>query len=248
MSKAGDFIKRALPVVMTVVGSAATVAGIFFAAKEGPKYKEATEGKGMTVGQKVVAGAKIFAPAIGCAVLSVSCGVGAHMIDAKTQASLMGAYAVLEKGYKEYKKKNEELNGEEADMNVRVAMEEEKLPEKLIELDGDKPCMVHLKNLCEDIPEITFISTKYISLKAIARFNKMLEVVEVMSVNDLLELFERDPIEGGSDIGWSSETLFRNYRMSSLEFDMTDEEDGSFTVSPMIMADGAYLIDSGLFE
>lgn len=249
MGKFQEFAKKVLPTAMTVVGSGATVAGVILAAREGQKFKEETEGKEMSLGKKIIVGAKIFAPAIGCAALSVACSVGAHMMDTKTQASIMGAYALLEKGYKKYKEKNAEINGEEADDKVRLAIEEERLPESVVELDGDKPCVFHLKNLCEDIPEMTFVSTKYIMLNAFMRANKMLDLLELLSVNDFLPLMEREPIEGGGEIGWSSYSLHHNYGLSSLEFNMEpNETEGGFDVYPLVSADGAYLIDSDLFE
>lgn len=243
-------IKNALPAVMTIIGSAATVGAVFFAAKEGPRFKEEIEGKEMSTGQKIIIGAKIFAPAIGCATLSIACGVGAHMMDKKTQASLMGAYAVLDKGYKKFKEKNAELNGEEANETVLQAIEEDKLKEKKGEElpEATKPVVMHLKNLCDDIPEMTFITTRYTYLRAIVRLNRMLEIVESATVNDFLGLLERDPIKGGSDVGWSYDMLWNYYRTTCLTFEEEDEDDGSITVYPNVSANGGYLLDFGLME
>lgn len=250
MGKFKHAVKEAIPTVLTVIGSAATVGGIILAAKEGPKFKEETEGKDLTVWQKIRIGAKIFAPAIGCGVLSVSCGVGAHMMDKKTQASLVGACAAINNGYKKFKEKNAELNGEEANEAVLLAIEEDKLKEKKGEElpEAIKPVVVHLKNLCDDIPEMTFISTRYTYLKAIVRLNRMLEVVESATVNDFLSLLERDPIEGGSDIGWSYDMLWNYYRTTCVTFEEDDEEDGSITIYPNVSANGGYLLDLGVME
>lgn len=242
-------IKNALPAAMTIIGSAATVGAVFFAAKEGPKFKEEIEGKEMNTGQKVLTATKIFAPAIGCAALSIACGVGAHMMDKKTQASLMGAYAVLNEGYKKYKAKNAEINGEDADDAVAYAIEREKLSEEVAQLDEHKARVVHLKYLCDDIPEMTFMSTLYTITNTIARINRLINSeMESATVNDLLQLLERDPIKDGGDVGWSYDMLWRYYRTTFLNFVVEEQEDGSLIVAPEIPANGGFLIDFDLEE
>ena len=249
MGRAFDAFKKALPAIMTAIGSGATIGAVFLAAKEGVRYKEETEGKDLTTKEKILLGAKIFAPSVGLAALSVGCGVGAHMMDKKTQASLVGAYAALSEGYKKYKAKNIELNGEDADTAVKIAIEDEKLPDGLKESDVYKPLVVHLRGLCDDIPEMTFVATKYTVLNAIVRANDLLEALESLSVNDLLQLFERDKIKGGDDVGWSYDMLWRYHRTTSLNFGRElNDEDGSLTVFPKIMANGGYLIDFELYE
>lgn len=250
MGKFKHAVKEAIPAVLTVIGSAATVGGIILAAKEGPKFKEETEGKDLTIWQKIRIGAKIFAPAIGCGVLSVSCGVGAHMMDKKTQASLVGACAAINNGYKKFKEKNAELNGEEANEKVLEAIEEDKIKEKKEEdlPEATKPIVVHLKNLCDDIPELTFVSTRYTILSAVVRINRMIDLLESATVNDFLGLLERDPISGGSDIGWSCDMLWNYYRTTYLNFDFEEEDDGTITFYPNVSANGGYLLDMGLIE
>ena len=148
------------------------------------------------------------------------------MMDKKTQASLVGACAAINNGYKKFKEKNAELNGEEANEKVLEAIEEEKLKEKTSEdlPEATKPVVVHLKKLCDDIPEMTFISTRYTILSAIVRFNRMLDIIESATVNDFLGLLERDPIDGGSDVGWSYDMLWNYYRTTCVTFEEDDEE------------------------
>lgn len=248
MGRAFDAFKKALPAIMTAIGSGATIGAVFLAAKEGAKYKEETEGKDLTTKEKILLGAKIFAPSVGLAALSVGCGVGAHMMDKKTQASLVGAYAALSEGYKKYKAKNIELNGEDADTAVKMAIEEEKLPDDVRESDAERPRVVHLRGLCDDISEMTFVTTKYTILNAVVRANNLLDTLESLSVNDLLQLFERDKIKGGDDIGWSYDMLWRYHRTTYLNFNIDLNDDGSLTVFPQIMANGGYLLDIGLYE
>ena len=250
MGKFRTAMKNALPTILTVIGSAATVGGAILAAREGVAFKEATEGKELTAWEKIKIGGKIFAPSFGCVVLSISCGVGAHVMDKKAQASLVGACAAINSGYKKFKEKNAELNGEEANEEVMQAIEEDRLKEKKGEElpEATKPIVVHLKNLCDDIPEMTFVSTRYTYLKAIVRLNRMLEVIESATVNDFLCLLERDPIDGGSDVGWSYDMLWNYYRTTCVTFEEDDEEDGSVTIYPNVSANGGYLLDLGVLE
>ena len=95
---------------------------------------------------------------------------------------------------------------------------------------------------------MTFMSTKYTVVDAIVRMNKLIDFVESATVNDLLQLLERDPIKEGGDVGWSCDMLWNYYRTTFLDFEIEREDDGSLTVYPIIPANGAYLLDFGLEE
>lgn len=247
MSKASNLIRKILPTVLTVLGSGATIAAVIFAAKEGPKFKEVLEGNPeMTAKDKVFTGAKVFAPAIGCTAVSVACGVGAHCMDLHTQASLTGAYVAVQQAYKKYREKNGEINGEEADISVRKAVEEENMPEDLRNEKGEKIYAVHFGYFDEGQETEDVQMTKEELLTAIIRVNKILDQVGEITLNGLRELFGLSGVEGGDEAGWSVDMLCDWNQSYQLNIDIYEMDDGSLYVSPMFPAYGGYLSDYGL--
>ena len=253
MSKAGNFIRNALPTVMTIVGSAATLAAVMFAAKGGADFKAATEAKEMTRKEKVKTGVKIFAPAGACALVSIGCGVGAHCLDLKTQASIVGAYTLVQSQLKKhqgefdkYRKEIEKLYGEEADEKAMVEVKKEELPDEVKEAvfeEGNvgeyasKKITVHFANFSDDFPEQTIETTMEDVLFAIIRVNKMINTLGSITLNDALDLFGLDKVgEKGDEYGWSYDMLCEWNNDTWLDFDMIKLDDGTFLVYPLWQA------------
>ena len=241
MSNFTQFIRKAVPIALTIVGSVATVAAVIFAADEGPRYKKALEEKeDMTASEKVTTAVKTFAPAIACATISVACGVGAHMMDMHTQASIMGASMALKEGYKKFVKENGELNGKEANEKIIRKIEEECLPEEVRDEEGEKIYKVYLKNLrSNSFDEIAFEATKEELLQREIKVNMELGSEGRISLNRALELFELGDykIPSGNDVGWSIEMLIEANSWQDwvpwLLFDYTRNYDGSLTMYPV---------------
>ena len=242
MSNFKQFVRKAVPIVLTVVGSASTIAAVIFAANEGPKYQKILEEKGdeMAPVEKVTTAIGVFAPAIGCAAVSVACGVGAHMMDMQTQASLMGATAAVKQGYRKFFKENGELNGPEANERVLRKIEEEKLPDDIRDEEGEKIYKVYLKNLRDDAyEEIEFEATKEELLMREIKVNMELGANGYISLNRMLELFElsEHKISKGNDMGWSVNMLIEANAHTDLVpwllFDYTRNDDGSLTMYPV---------------
>lgn len=246
MSKATNTIRKILPTVLTIVGAGSTIAAVIFAAKEGPRFEKALQEKEMKPVEKVMTGAKIFAPAIGCAVLSVACGVGAHCLDLKTQASLTGAYVAGQQLYKKYRMKNEEINGQEADEKVRMAMEEEKLPPSVRDSNGEKVYVVHIEGLEEGGHCDTVSMTKADILTAMLRANRILDQIGMLTLNEMRGLFDLPSVDGGEEVGWSVDMLCDWWQSCQLDWAIEDVDDGSLRVYPMFSAYGGYLSDYGM--
>lgn len=69
--------------------------------------------------------AKLYAPAIGVGVLSVTAILASHGVMAKRQTSLMAAYGLLAETYNAYRKRVAEQLGEDVDRNFHMGMTEE---------------------------------------------------------------------------------------------------------------------------
>lgn len=247
MSKASAFIRKIMPTVLTVLGSGATIAAVIFAAKEGPRYEKILEeSPEMKTKDKVITAVKVFAPAIGCATVSVACGVGAHCMDLHTQASLTGAYVAVEQAYKKYRQKNNEINGEDADISVREAVESEKLPDFMRDEHGERLYEVHLESLDEEGGKEIFTATKADLLGAMIRINWMLDHVGSVTLNDVRGMFKLEPIDGGAEVGWSADMLCDWYKTYQLEFTIEELNQDMLLMFPRCYAYGGYLSDYGM--
>ncbi len=248
MSTAKDFARRVLPTAMTVLGSLATIAAVIFAAKEGQEFKEKTEGKEMTKKQKVWTGVKTFKKTELCTAVSLGCSIGAHCLDLKMQASLVGAYTLLQSQVKKhqgefgkYRKKIEEIYGPEVDEKAMVEVKKEELTEEEKNDDGDKLLTVHLYGFIDDLPEITIKATMEDLLRAEIAMNKQLITTYELTANDALGYFGIEPMEivgaRGNEYGWNADALcdwtggyfwLENHRIKL--------DDGSWMVCPMFSA------------
>jgi prefoldin subunit 5 len=114
--------------ILTCIGAAGVIATAVMAAKATPKacelLKEAEELKGeeLTTVEKVKVGAPAYIPAIITGAATVVCVLGAGILNQRAQANIAAGYALLDRSYQEYKKKVEELYGEEVDAQVQEAI------------------------------------------------------------------------------------------------------------------------------
>lgn len=74
-----------------------------------------------------VALGKLYAPAVGVGVLSIGCLSGSHMILSRRNAAITAAYAVLDKGFREYRGRVVNEYGQEKDREFRFGVAEREI-------------------------------------------------------------------------------------------------------------------------
>lgn len=80
------------------------------------KPKELARDKAYIYTKSFMQVAKIYAPAVGLGVLSISCILAAHGIMRKRNAALVAAYTTLDKAFREYRQRVVEVFGEDAEL------------------------------------------------------------------------------------------------------------------------------------
>jgi hypothetical protein len=83
---------------------------------------------------------KLYGPAASVGVVSVVCIISAQGIMQKRNAALVGAYAALEKGFNEYRKRVEGALGEDKEKELRYGIEREEITNG----KGEKEVVVHI--------------------------------------------------------------------------------------------------------
>lgn len=120
-------IKRShVSTLLTCIGAIGVVATSVMAVKATPKAtrlleaSEKEKGEKLTKMEMVKIAAPAYIPAAVVGASTIACIFGANILTRRSQASLASAYALLDRSYKEYRNKVNDLYGEEADDEVRV--------------------------------------------------------------------------------------------------------------------------------
>lgn len=217
------FIKRNASTILTCVGAAGVVATAVMAIKETPKamslLDDAMEEKGesLTTWEKVIIAGPVYAPAIITGAATITCIFGANIINKKQQATLISAYALLDNSYKEYKKKVDELYGEEAGEQVRAEIAKDKYTgdEELDENDDTQQFFDFYSGRY-------FTSTKERVLMALYETNRRLVADFAVSLNDFYYLIGLPMKEEYDNLGWSVGALDEMYWSTWIDFGLED--------------------------
>jgi hypothetical protein len=125
MNKAEYFLRRHSPTILAIAAASGVVVTSILSAKATPKalalISEAEKNKGeeLTVVETIQAGWKPYIPAVLAGASTICCIFGLKYVTAKTQASLVSAYMLLDSTFKDYREKTSALYGEDADTIIR---------------------------------------------------------------------------------------------------------------------------------
>ena len=212
------FLNRNLSTILTCLGGAGVVVTSVLAVKATPKalklLETAKEKKGeeLTSFEVIRTAGPIYIPAIITGVSTIACIFGANVLNKRSQAALMSAYALLDNSYKDYKKKVVELYGEEADREVKSSIAKDKYEETDVKVDDTK------KLFFDFYSSRYFESTDEIVRKAEYDLNRELSIMSYASLNDFYDLLKIEKIDGGDDLGWSAAKNFEYYCQSWIDF------------------------------
>lgn len=216
MNRAELFLKKNTPIILTVVGSVGVVATSVLAVKATPKalllIEDAKKEKGdkLTVKETVLAAWKPYIPSVITGFLTITCIFGANYLNARNQASLMSAYALLDRSYKEYRDKMIEMHGEEADKNVRKALIQAKYDE--LDLAGNH--MLFFDNLSMRY----FIKTMDDVLRAEAEFLEAFAQRGYAFLNEYYDILGEPRVPYGYQTCWTHIDSDNPYNCRELEF------------------------------
>lgn len=124
--------------VIGIIGTAVLTA---YATPRAIRLLENTEyekGEPLTKLEKVKVAAPAYIPAALTGVATISCVVGANVLNHRQQASLMSAYALLDRSYADYRAKVKTLYGEDADKRVLEEIAKDDFEDYQFESDGEK--------------------------------------------------------------------------------------------------------------
>ena len=213
------FIKRNASTILSVLGVAGLVATTVTAVKATPKamefVKKAEEEKGekLSKWEKVNAAGVAYIPTALVGTATVACILGANLVSRRQQATLMSAYALLDRSYKDYKNKANELYGDGAGKQIREGIAKDKCT-------GDESSGDDGKELFYDFYSGRYFeSTKEHVMRAQYEVNRSLFVDYAVGLNEyygLLGLEEKPEYEM---LGWSCGQMEEMYGHPWIEFE-----------------------------
>lgn len=223
------FWKRNASTILTVAGGIGVIATTISAVKATPKamklIDEAKEKKGeeLTKWDIVKTAAPTYIPTVLMGAATVACIFGAQVLNKRSQAALMSAYALMDQKYKDYKNKAKELYGSDADARITEEIAKDKYEEEDIQ-DTDDGKQLYYDNYSERY----FRATSEDVIKAQYAINRILVEDGVACINEYYHALGIDTVDYGDEIGWNVSQMFDNYWTSWIEFyqEKVEMEDG----------------------
>lgn len=213
------FIKRNASTILSGLGVAGVIATTVTAVKATPKamelVKKAEKEKGekLSKWEKVNVACVAYIPTALVGTATVACILGANLVSRRQQATLMSAYALLDRSYKDYKNKVNELYGDGAGKQIREDIAKDKYT-------GDESSGDDSKELFYDFYSGRYFeSTKEHVMWAQYEVNRSLFVNYAVGLNeyyDLLGLEEKPEYEM---LGWSCGQMEEMYGHPWIEFE-----------------------------
>ena len=213
------FAKRNASTILSVLGVAGVIATTVTAVKATPKamefVKKAEEKKGekLSKWEKVTAAGVAYIPTALVGTATITCILGANVISRRQQATLMSAYALLDRSYKDYKNKANELYGEDAGKQIREGIAKDKYT-------GDEATGDDGKELFYDFYSGRYFeSTKEAVMWAQYEVNRSLFVNYAVGLNEYYNLLGIEEKPEYEMLGWSCGQMKETYRHPWIEFD-----------------------------
>ena len=126
--KAGKSLKKGTPTILSCIGALGVVVTTVLAVKETPKaieqieaaksVKMAENGENLTALETIEACWMTYIPSAVTGIATIGCIFGANMLNRRQQASLVSAYAFLDRSFREYKESVKHVFGEEGHQRV----------------------------------------------------------------------------------------------------------------------------------
>lgn len=212
--------KRAAPILLTVASAGGVVYTTVSAVRATPKAiehlktAEAEKGESLTVIEKVKVAGPDYIPSVIGGTVAIGCMFGSTIISQKREASLISAYAMMRKGYRDYKGKVIELYGDDTHKEIMEAIRAEQCEDISIYAQGlitntttdfdasMEPDVV--RTFYDSFSGRYFNTTTAKLIQAEYHLNRNFMFLGVVTLNDFYEFLGLSKTAHGDSVGWSS--------------------------------------------
>jgi hypothetical protein len=234
------FLHRNGSTILTVVGACGGVYAAVKAVKDTPKamkiLSEARYSKDYYTGEneltkwetiKTVTPVYILPVAIGTA--SIACLLGANVLSRRQQASLIGAFALIDAKFKDYRESAKRVYGEDADQRINDDIMVAKFAKRTDLPPGDGLTLFY-----DSMSDRFFYSTSQAVTEAESELNRQFIQNGFVDLNEFYDLLGLPETMDGNILGWSSE-LGMDYGYRWIDFIHREEQYGDGDVGYAII-------------
>lgn len=226
MSKTQLSLKKHSSTILTVVGATGVVATSVLSVKATPKALQLLEdaknekGEDLTIIETVQVAWKPYIPAALTGFATIACIFGANYLNMRNQASLMSAYALLDRTYKEYQNKVKEVYGPEKELSLKEELLKDKYNGEVIETKYENDIGEDEEKLIfyDNISSRFFVSTIQRVMEAECKFKESVEWKGYGFLNQYYDILGIPRVEYGYQLGWTDVENNDPYNCASLEF------------------------------
>lgn len=213
-----QILRKNGPTILSCLGGAGVIATTVMAVKATPKaiqlIREAEEEKGekLTRMETIQATAMTYAPSAIVGTATIATIFGANVLNKRSQAALMSAYALIDQTFKDYKTHVDEEYGDEANAHIREKIAKDRYVEQKTELGGEA------KLFYDFYSGRYFNSTMEKVLAAEFALNRQLILGECAYLNDFYQELGIPLTDIGDEVGWSRGFMCDMYCQEWVDF------------------------------
>ena len=227
-SKTARYLHSHASLILSCVSAAGVVCTTVSAVKATPKalklIKKAEEQKEekLTKFEVLKTAGSVYIPSVLFGASTVACIFGTNVLNQRRQASLISTYGLLNESYKTYKKKVNQLYGDDADNLISRSVSIDKAKEY------NKPPDSKLLTFYDEFSERFFESSMEDVLKAEYELNRLFILRGYVTANDFYNLLGLAYTDYADNVGWSIDAGKNLYGYSWIDFehDLVTVEEG----------------------
>ena len=211
MKRLKSILKQSAPTILCFLASAGVVGTAIMAAKETPKaikLRDEAKKDRLDKAETFLYVAPAYIPAAGIGLWTIICIFGVNILNKRQQASLVSAFTLMERSYREYRSKVAEMLGSDKEVWEEIAKDH--ISETDVE-DGKELFF-------EPVSGTRFNRTMAEIKDAEYQFNRLFVLRGYASFNEMCEIFNIDKIKGGDDIGWDIDSGLCVYGYQWVDF------------------------------
>lgn len=228
IKKLPKYLKASSPTILTCIGMVGVAATAVMAVKATPKamklLDEASSEKGeeLTKLETIQIAGPCYIPSVLIGAGTIACICGANILNGRRQTALTSAYIFLDRSFKEYRAKVDELFGEHSDKLVQESIVHDRYEEADITPKGET--LIFYEENYGKFFERTMLEVQ----DAEYLLNRKLAMDGEASLNDFFDFLGLPETEIGDSLGWSQQMIcdFFNPAWIDFEHELTTMDDG----------------------
>lgn len=201
-------IKKNGSAILSVIGAIGTITTAYFSGRGMYRTltlisnKEKKEKKELTKNEKIRIAIPNFLPAGGCVIATLTCILGVNILNKKQQEALSSAYLLVSSSFAQYRSKVKQLNGEDADLEIKNSIASEKFPDEKIQ---ENKVLFY-----DQLSQRYFQSTMLEVVSAVYHYNRNFQLRGEACVNEFYDFLGIDRLKWGDTLGFNANQMLED--------------------------------------